>query len=125
MNLTRVYVANMDRLPRTILERLMQATGSIEVLDEATSGSLTSHLSEVFREVSECKPDVVIIGVNDSKEFEAFADLATTRVMLLKTLGEETYCYQLRPERKELGSITPGQLISIVKSENAVRNQRT
>ncbi len=120
VNLTRVYVANVDRLPRTVLAALMSAIGSIEVIDEATSKLSTSGLGDVFRELSHYRPNVLILGVNDPEEFEAFSNLATARVILLKTLGEETYCYQLRPEQKPLGPVSPSELISIIRNEDAV-----
>jgi chemotaxis response regulator CheB len=69
---------------------------------------------------SHAEPDVVIIGTPKSDDPDAaeaaLARWPRCRVLMVATSGRHAVMYELRPLRRELGELSPADLVSAIRS---------
>lgn len=119
----RVYVVDVDRLPRTILTSLLESRDEIEVIvdEEADEAGRRRRMAELIDRLRDRSPDVVIVGAGDPDRLEALVALLQTRVLVLADRGKRVYCSQLRPVSRVVGEITPDEFLSLIQEERLDR----
>lgn len=118
MRPVRVYIVNVDRLPRTILTALLTCRDDIEVIQETESAEDVygcSSVVELLGRIRAHAPDVVIVGVENLRRLKEFEPLAGMRLLLLTERGKSVHFYQLTSETGMVREISPEQLISMIR----------
>lgn len=117
----RVLLVDMPRIPRELIERAVAAEPDMVVV-----GS-TPDVDELAPALSSSDPEFVILGLVGAG-LPASAERVLDEHARLKMLGVEVregtaILYELRPERAELGEVSPADVVAAIRNAAAPRRE--
>jgi DNA-binding NarL/FixJ family response regulator len=110
----RVVLADMSRVTREIVFRIVEEEPGVEVVAE-----IPDHAFSLRNVVVETAADVVILGVDTpallAECIELLDELALTRVLALSGDGRRGYLYGPRPDGTRVDVLSPGLILDAVR----------
>jgi|SRR5262245_15751167 len=110
----RILLVDMSRLVGELVE------GAVVRSDDMGVVGRTSSLTELHELARETDPDVVIVGIGDDELPEECLDLLLERprvkVLALQEHAGRARLYELRPERVEIGDVTPDEVVETIRA---------
>ncbi len=116
---TRVLLWDMPTMMHDIILELLTRESDFQVAapTDKTSTDKTSTLLDASKKY---RPDVIVTSFGEDAAEAKYKDLllACPRVKVLDVLsdGRKGYLYELRPERKRLGEVSPESLVTVIRS---------
>lgn len=114
MAAVRVVLADMSRVTRELIFRIVEEEPGVEVVAE-----VPDHAFSLRDVVVETAADVVILGVDTpallAECIELLDELALTRVLALSGDGRRGYLYGLRPDGTRVDVLSPGLILDAVR----------
>lgn len=111
----RILIAQLPRLLRDLLAGTVSDQEDIVVVGESSDRESLPGL------VGSCRPDVVIVGCEQSEISELGGELAAhhpaVRLLAITDDGRRGFLFQLRPWLADLGELTPGVLIAAIRQD--------
>ena len=108
----RVLLLEMPQLLRGLLEHAIQRRSDWELLKSTRSARA------VFTSPG-APPDIVVLGLtaaeDDTLVPAVFARWPQAQVMTVKEAGDEAVVYELRPRRRDLGQVSPDEMIDTLR----------
>jgi DNA-binding NarL/FixJ family response regulator len=114
----RVLLLEMPPLLRGILEHEVQLQSDCELLKDAR---------RPFHLLTEQAPppDIVILGVTAAQDATLVPALLArwplAQVMTVTEAGDDAAVFELRPRRRELGQMSPAELVRILRAAHLSR----
>ena len=109
----RVVTAELPRILNDIIGSVFESAGDIRLIGQAASHS------ELLELACRLRPDVVIVGMEESGPpafgWDLYINDPLLRVMGVMGEGRQTFVYELRPHRTVLGELSPQELIAAVR----------
>jgi DNA-binding NarL/FixJ family response regulator len=115
----RVLLLEMPQLLRGILEYAIQRHSDCELMQDPRG---------VFQMLTDrtITPDVVIIGLTATEDATLvpalFARWPRVQVMTVMAAGEDAVVYELKPQRRTLGQMSPAEIVDTLR--DAVHRNR-
>jgi DNA-binding NarL/FixJ family response regulator len=107
---TRILLADLPQLLREIVTEALEAQSDMEVV-----GSVADQDS-LARTIAQARPEVIVTGHDDP---EIAAGLLERRpplaVIAVTGDAKESEYYELRPQRVQLGEISPSELVEAIR----------
>ena len=110
----RVVLADMSRLTRELILRIVEAEPGVKVVAE-----LPDHVFSLRGVVAETAADIVILGADDSgllaECVELLDELALRRVLAVSSDGRRAYLYGTGPDEMRVDELSPGFILDVVR----------
>ena len=114
----RLLVVGLSTLARDLVEDA--GAGEVELVDAPPSSDLISAINEA-------DADFILVPLEQSRlpaEVKRFlADQSHVRVIGVQESQGHAFLYQLVPETRELGEVTPVELVDVIKSSAVQRTE--
>jgi DNA-binding NarL/FixJ family response regulator len=109
----RILLVDMPRLAREMIDAAVAAQNDMRVV------ATTANSSELTAAADTVRPSFVIVGL-DGDELPAEALSLFDEQPRLKVLGLEAdagraYLWQLRPEKRPLGELSPAAVVEVIR----------
>lgn len=113
---TRVLLAGLDRLPRTLLTSLLNPVPGLDVVvrEEIEDVAPPGTVGELIHWLERIGPDVVVLGASDSVSLGTLRRVLASRVILVRNRGRVLHCYQLEPRQATAREASPRELLAMV-----------
>lgn len=113
----RVLILDMPRMLHEIVHRSVDACEDMVVVGSVHDGDGAS-LADCVRATG---PEVVVIGADhpDIAASRALAERSVTKLLAVADDGGETFLYELRPSRTQLGELSTTALLAAIRSAAA------
>lgn len=113
----RILLVDMPRLAREMIDAAIAAQNDMRVV------ATTADPAELAAAAGTVRPSFVIVGL-DGDELPAEALALFDEQPRLKVLGLEAdagraYLWQLRPEKRPLGELSPAAVVEVIRGEAA------
>lgn len=106
---TRVLLADLETMPRQLIEHALGSERDIELFEAPAGASLP-------QAVGAARADVVVIGNDDpALAAEVLRDRSSVRVLAVTGDARNLLLYELRPLRIELGELSRDALLREVR----------
>jgi DNA-binding NarL/FixJ family response regulator len=107
----QVLLVGMPRLLRDLVHEIVSLEGDLEIVGEVGPDSaLPAGLA----------PDFVLVGIDDPGRLEAqlavLQDHPRARILAVSGDGRDAAVCELRPQRVELGEISPTMLLAAIRA---------
>ncbi len=110
---TRVLLWDMPTMMHDIILQLLMRESGFQVAAPADKTSTLLDASKKYR------PDVIVTSFGEGGANTAYTDLLLecprVKVLDIRSDGRNGYLYQLRPERKRLGEVSPESLVTAIR----------
>ncbi len=111
---TRVLLWDMRTMMHDIILQLLVRESDFQVAAPADKTSTLLDASKKYR------PDVIVTSFDEDEANTAYTDLLLecprVKVLDVRSDGRKGYLYELRPERKRLGEVSPESLVTAIRS---------
>ena len=111
---TRVLLWDMRTMMHDIILQLLTRESDFQVTAPADKTSTLLDASKKYR------PDVIVTSFGEDGANTAYTDLLLecprVKVLDVRSDGRKGYLYELRPERKRLGEVSPESLVTAIRS---------
>lgn len=113
-------MSDVPRLVRDVLRRTVADEPDVELIDVETPASTSR----------DDAPDALIVGEAWAHQEHAMVRMLThwprTRIFMITTSGAAVVLYELQPQKRDLGELSPAELVnairaSVVRWDAAVR----
>ena len=115
----RVLIRDAPTMLREILEQAISGEPDMEIIPEPRGPVVPSDAPPY--------PDVVVVDANDDDASERGRALLRrwprSRVLMIKARGHNVSLYELVPQGRDLGELSPRQLVEAIRA--AVQPERT
>lgn len=114
---TRILLVDLPNLVHDMFARVIEREDSVHVVGHARDSAA------IEQAVRETDPEYVIVGLDDGdlpptcRRF--LDDRAKVRLLGVAAVDGRAYLYELKPERLEIGSVSPGELIESIRALTA------
>jgi hypothetical protein len=114
-----VLVRNAPQMLRDILEQVIAGEPDMDLIPEPLQPTLLSDVRP--------SSDVVVVDASDGDAAERgralLLEWPLSRVLLIRARGQNVSMYELVPQGRDLGELSPRQLVEAIRS--AVHRERT
>ena len=110
---TRILLWDMPTMMHDIILELLTRESDFQVAAPADKTSSLLDASKKYR------PDVIVTSFGEDRANITYRDLflecPRVKVLDVRSDGRNGYLYQLRPERKRLGEVSPESLVTAIR----------
>ncbi len=110
---TRVLLWDMPTMMHDIILQLLMKESDFQVAAPTDKSSTLLDASKKYR------PDIVVTSCGEDEANTTYRDLLLEcprlKVLDVRSDGRKGYLYELRPERKQLGELSPESLVTAIR----------
>jgi len=115
----RILLVDMPRLAREMIDAAIATQRDMCVVDVATERD------DLLAAARRTQPNFVIVGLEDDTLpddcLQLFDEQPKVKFLGLETNGAHACLYELRPERRPLGDVSPADIVDAIRSAAAGR----
>jgi hypothetical protein len=107
---TRILLVALPRILEEIVSDILSSERGLEVVDTFRK------VDSLPRKVARARPDVVVLGRDDPPLAAALLEQSPRlKVLAVVGGGQDSWLYDLIPERTRLGALSPSRLVGAVQ----------
>jgi hypothetical protein len=107
----RVLLLELPQLLRDILEHAIRQQTDCELLKDMRDLAVLSGRT--------VPPDIVVLGLTEAPDATLVTALLArwpmTRVVTVRQSGDDAIAYELRPQRRKLGPLSPTEIVGMLR----------
>jgi len=111
----RVLLVDLQRMLREIVATIVGAEPDLELVGEvANPEALVAHTERT-------RPDLVIAGSDPALArltYQLLDDFPRLRILEVDVDGDRGFLYELYPQRKKLGELSPESLLAVARGQS-------